>query len=181
MSVLGLNSKDRKSTRDKANISNPKVNRGCAPLTANRTSAECVQISLGPSIPSIPLGGLPYWGIQRYVWFDQLMPLERRMPKHVHKSTLSRMVLCIWYNLCRGVVGLETVMMLHFLALKRIPNCLNHCPLKSISFCRETWSSGLWIAWYVRQSSARRWHSIDGCWTDGRSLPSPIVFHSLWC
>ena len=56
MSVLGLYSKDRKSTRDKANISNPKVNRGCAPLTANRISADCVQISLGPSIPYIPLG-----------------------------------------------------------------------------------------------------------------------------
>ena len=55
-SVLGLNSKDRKSTRDKTNISNPKVNRGCAPLTANRTSADWVQISLGPSIPYIPLG-----------------------------------------------------------------------------------------------------------------------------
>ena len=41
---------------DKANISNPKANRGCAPLTANRTSADCVQISLGPSIPYIPLG-----------------------------------------------------------------------------------------------------------------------------
>ena len=40
---------------DKANISNPKVNRGCAPRTANRTSADCVQISLGPSIPYIPL------------------------------------------------------------------------------------------------------------------------------
>ena len=66
MSVLGLNSKDRKSTSDKANISNPKVNRGCAPLTANRISADCVQISLGPSMPYIPLGGLPYWGIQRY-------------------------------------------------------------------------------------------------------------------
>ena len=56
MLVLGLNSKDRKSTKDKANISNPKVNRGCAPLTANRTSADCVQISLGPSIPYILLG-----------------------------------------------------------------------------------------------------------------------------
>ena len=50
MLVLGLHSKDRKSTRDKANISNPKVNRGCPPLTANRTSADCVQISLGPTI-----------------------------------------------------------------------------------------------------------------------------------
>ena len=56
MSVLGLNSKDGKSTRDKANISDPKVNRGCAPLTASRISADCVQISLGPSIPYIPLG-----------------------------------------------------------------------------------------------------------------------------
>ena len=52
----GKDSLDRKSTRDKANISNPKVNRGCAPLTANHTSADCVQISLGPSIPYIPLG-----------------------------------------------------------------------------------------------------------------------------
>ena len=54
MSVLGLNSKDRKSTSDKANISNPKVNRGCAPLTANRISADFVQILLGPSMPYIP-------------------------------------------------------------------------------------------------------------------------------
>ena len=58
MLLLGLNSKYRKSTGDKASISNPKVNRFCAPLTANRTSADCVQISLGPSIPYmyIPLG-----------------------------------------------------------------------------------------------------------------------------
>ena len=56
MSVLGLNSKDRKSTRDKANMYNPKVNGGCTQLTANRISADCVQISLGPSLPYIPLG-----------------------------------------------------------------------------------------------------------------------------
>ena len=55
MLVLGLHSKDRKSTRDKANISDPKVNRGCPPITANRTSADCVQFSLGPSIQYIPL------------------------------------------------------------------------------------------------------------------------------
>ena len=53
---MGLNSKDRMSARDKANISNPKVNRDCAPLTANRTSTDCVQISLAPLIPYIPLG-----------------------------------------------------------------------------------------------------------------------------
>ena len=56
----------RQSTRDKANISNPKVNRGCVPLTSNRTSADCVQISLGPSIPYYSTEGLPYLGIQRY-------------------------------------------------------------------------------------------------------------------
>ena len=60
-----LNYKDRKFTRDKANISNPKVNRGCAPLTANCTFADCVQTSLGPSIPYIPLG-VYHTGIQRY-------------------------------------------------------------------------------------------------------------------
>ena len=61
MSVLGLNSKDRKSTRDKANISNPKVNKGCVPLTANRTPEDCVQIAFGPSIPYIPLGVYHTW------------------------------------------------------------------------------------------------------------------------
>ena len=56
--ILYVSFKDTfdKISRDKANISNPKVKRGCAPLTANRTSADCVQISLGPSIPYIPLG-----------------------------------------------------------------------------------------------------------------------------
>ena len=54
MLVLGLHSKGSKSIRDKANKSNPKVNRVCPPLTANRTSADCVQISLGPS-KHIPL------------------------------------------------------------------------------------------------------------------------------
>ena len=61
MSVLGLNNTDMKSIGDKANISNPKVNKGCAPLTANPTSADCVQISLGGG------GGYNAGGIQRYV------------------------------------------------------------------------------------------------------------------
>ena len=55
MLVLGLHRKDGKSSKDKANISNPKVNRGCPSLTANRTSADCVQIWLGPSIQYISL------------------------------------------------------------------------------------------------------------------------------
>ena len=56
-----------KTGRDKANISNPKVNRGRAPVTANRISADCGQISLGPSIPYIPLGVYHTGGRQRYV------------------------------------------------------------------------------------------------------------------
>ena len=55
MLALGLHSKHRKSTKDTASKSNPKVNRGCPPLTSNRTSADCVQISLGPSIQYIQL------------------------------------------------------------------------------------------------------------------------------
>ena len=42
MLVLGLHSKDRKSTKDKGNISNPKVNRGCPTLTANTASQQTV-------------------------------------------------------------------------------------------------------------------------------------------
>ena len=61
MLVLGVHRKDRTSTKDKANIRNPKVNRGCPPLTSNRTSADCVQISLGPPMQYIPLRVL-YWG-----------------------------------------------------------------------------------------------------------------------
>ena len=56
MLVLGTHNKDRNSTRDKANKGNPKVNRGCPPLTANRTSADCVENSLEPSVHYIPLG-----------------------------------------------------------------------------------------------------------------------------
>ena len=51
----GAPQQNRKSTRDKANISNPKVNDGCAPLSAYRSSADCVQISIGPSISCVPL------------------------------------------------------------------------------------------------------------------------------
>ena len=59
MLVLGFYSQDRESTRYEANISNPKVNRDCPPLTANNTSAEGVQISLGGRPNQyIPL---PFW------------------------------------------------------------------------------------------------------------------------
>ena len=53
--VLGLHRKERNSTRDKSNIGNPKINKGCAPLTANRTWADCEESFFGPSIKYIPL------------------------------------------------------------------------------------------------------------------------------
>ena len=80
----GLNSKDRKSTRDKANISNPKVNRGCAPLTANRISADYVKISVGLSTPYIPLG-VYHTGIQRYDHSD-LYYFETFYKEHDQKT-----------------------------------------------------------------------------------------------
>ena len=40
MSILGLHSKDRKSTQEKANISNPIVSRCCPQYTTSRTSAD---------------------------------------------------------------------------------------------------------------------------------------------
>ena len=54
--VLDPREKDKKYPRDKANIDNPKVNRGCPSLTAIRTLAECMEITLGPSIQHILLG-----------------------------------------------------------------------------------------------------------------------------
>ena len=70
---------------DRANISNPKVNRACAPLTANRISADCVQISLGPSIPYIPLGVYHTGGFNAML-ITHLAP--------VFLSTLSLITLC---------------------------------------------------------------------------------------
>ena len=76
MLVQGLLSKDRKSTRDKANINNPKVNRGCPPLTTNRTSTDCGNFTWTlDTIYSIE--GLPCWGVERYMC---RMARPRRMP-----------------------------------------------------------------------------------------------------
>ena len=43
-------------SRDKANLFKPKLNRGCPPLTANHTSAYCVEITPGLSVHHIPPG-----------------------------------------------------------------------------------------------------------------------------
>ena len=49
----------------KRNISNPKVNRRCPPLTANRISANCTNVTWTLNA-MYSTEGLPYGGIQRY-------------------------------------------------------------------------------------------------------------------
>ena len=66
MLVLGAHNKDRKSTRDKANIGNPKVNRGCPPRTANHTHLSRLYEKFTWTFNTISTGGLPYWEFQRY-------------------------------------------------------------------------------------------------------------------
>ena len=53
--VFVLQMTHSKYSRDKANMGNPQINRGCPLLTANRTSADCVWITSGPSMHHIPL------------------------------------------------------------------------------------------------------------------------------
>ena len=55
MSVLGPHHKGRDYSKNKANAGIPKVNRGCPPLTATRTSADCVENIPGPSVQHNPL------------------------------------------------------------------------------------------------------------------------------
>ena len=80
MLVLGLHSKDRKTTKNKANISNPKGNRYYPPLTANRTSADCVKVSLGPSIQYIPLRVYGTGGFNAMRDFETSRDLAVRYP-----------------------------------------------------------------------------------------------------
>ena len=72
MLVLGPRGKDRKYPRDKAKIGNPKINRRCPSLTANRTLTDWMEITLGPSIQHIPLGvyrtGVSALWIVPWIW-----------------------------------------------------------------------------------------------------------------
>ena len=57
MLALWAHGQDRTYYSDKSNLGNPEVNKGCCPpLTANRTSADCMENSPGPPIQYIPLG-----------------------------------------------------------------------------------------------------------------------------
>ena len=107
MSVLGPFSKERKSTRDKANISNPQVNRGCAPLTANRISANCVQFHLDPQYHifhrgSTILGDSTLWILsqnRKLMLFHQKQPCSSFMPKPVanfYTTQNKHQVLGLW-------------------------------------------------------------------------------------
>ena len=55
-SLLGSSFNDRQPSRDKANIGNPKANKGCPLSTVNRTSAEYVQNSKRPPSRHIEMG-----------------------------------------------------------------------------------------------------------------------------
>ena len=54
--ALDPHAKDGMYSRDRANISNSKVSRRCLPLTANRTSADCMENTPGPPVQHIQMG-----------------------------------------------------------------------------------------------------------------------------
>ena len=135
MSVLGLNSKDRKSTRDKANISNPKVNRGCAPLTANRISTDCVQISFGPSIPYIPLGVYHTGG------FNAMKTYMTYQQEYTHS------VIRLTYQLQMFISTMRAKNPLHYATLGAIVKLLmeyTHCICRICIIIRENTSKYGW-------------------------------------
>ena len=76
MLVLECHDKDTKYSGDKTNIGNPKVYRGCPPLTANRTSTDWDQNSPGPSIQNICLGVYHTGGFNAMRIYDQGVSLS---------------------------------------------------------------------------------------------------------
>ena len=94
MLVLRLHSKGRKSTRDKANISNPKVNTGNPPFAANRSSADCVQISLGPSTQYIPLRVYHTGGFNALNAISSLSTVSRPWCRHQMETFSALLTLC---------------------------------------------------------------------------------------
>ena len=88
MLVLGSHSIGRKSTRDKANTGNPKVNRCCPPLTANRTSADCEENSLVSSVQYIPLGVYHTGGFDAVYVFPKMGEWVTQRVSQLSQSTL---------------------------------------------------------------------------------------------
>ena len=87
MSVLGIQREDRKSTRVKANIGNPKVNRGCPPLTANHNSVDCLENSFGLSIQNIPRGVYHTGDFNAMLWSCYFWPNK------IHNNLVSIMII----------------------------------------------------------------------------------------
>ena len=140
-------STDRKSTKDKANISNPKVNRGCSPLTANHTSANCVQVSLGPSTKYILPRVYHTGGFNTIVSISAFPWLPCRQP-HSRKEITDQQVLSfgdqltrenldIFYMLAEGFTGYCGQFLFH---------CLRLCQ-PDLVFCRVLRFNGASYPW----------------------------------
>ena len=85
--------------KDKANISNPKVNRGCPPLTANRISADsCANFTL--TLNTIySTEGLPYSGFQRYSLGAGIQAAgEMKAKKYVYSGSGVKWTACSAYE-----------------------------------------------------------------------------------
>ena len=75
MLIPGPHGKDRKYSGDRAITDNPNTNRGSPPLTAYRTSADCMAITPGPSIQHIHQGST-ILGVSMLWLIRALIPLS---------------------------------------------------------------------------------------------------------
>ena len=98
MWVLEPHGKHRKLSGDRANTGNPKVNRCCPSLTVNRHSANCVEITLGPSVQHNLL-----WVYMNFTLFIEL-----------------------WYITCVGFVNFHYIQERYTYQQIRIYNILSH-------------------------------------------------------
>ena len=96
MLVLELHSKDRTSTKDKANIGNPKVNRGCPPTASQQTMCK---FHLDPQYNTF------YWGSTvlgvSTLWWKSFLHFcdyvaDRQTNKWTEVKTLYVYIICIY-------------------------------------------------------------------------------------
>ena len=96
---LGLQSKDRKSTRDKANINNPKVNSANCTSHIGRLSAD-----FNWTLNTIySTKGLSHWGLQRYVSRGYLKPKPQILSQYFTRACFDHI-----FNVLKHVFMLET-------------------------------------------------------------------------
>ena len=125
--VLGPTTKiGIRDSKDKANIGNLKVNRGCHSLIANRTSADCVENTPGPSVHHIPMGST-ILGVSMLCHHDSVcLSLISQSYGDITASSLSNLFTCheaiIWqYNnisliwfICLTKQSYHNIMMIPF-------------------------------------------------------------------